>query len=57
VPVDPEKVDEFDPENVPDVGRLLEELDASGKMDVDEEGSEQRNGEHNYSVVVGEAQN
>lgn len=28
VPVDPEKIDEFDPELVPTVGQLLRELDA-----------------------------
>lgn len=41
VPVDPERVDEFDPEAVPDVGMLLKELDEAGNMDVDDE-----NGEH-----------
>jgi len=30
VPVDPSKVDEFDPERVPTVGQLLREIDAAG---------------------------
>lgn len=45
VPIDPAKVDEFDPEGVPDVGGLLRELDEAGKMDVDEESGEHHNGE------------
>jgi DNA primase small subunit len=28
VPVDPERIEEFDPEHVPTVGQLLQELDA-----------------------------
>jgi DNA primase small subunit len=31
VPVDPERIDEFDPERVPTVGQLLRELDSIGK--------------------------
>lgn len=37
VPVDPERIDEFDPEGVPTVGGLLRELDEAGQMDVDGE--------------------
>jgi len=33
VPVDPERIDEFDPEGVPTVGQLLKELDALGKAE------------------------
>src|SRR5882762_7325876 len=44
VPVDPAKVDEFDPEGVPDVGGLLKELDEAGKMEVDGEGAGENNG-------------
>lgn len=33
VPVDPERIDEFDPERVPTVGQLLHELDAVGKYE------------------------
>jgi DNA primase small subunit len=36
VPVDPERIDEFDPEKVPTVGQLLSELDNLGKADVEE---------------------
>jgi DNA primase small subunit len=46
VPVDPEKVAEFDPEGVPDVGGLLRELDEAGKMEVDDQNGEPHNGEH-----------
>jgi DNA primase small subunit len=38
VPVDPSKIDEFDPGSVPTVGELLAELDKAGGMEVDEEG-------------------
>jgi hypothetical protein len=38
VPVDPSKIDEFDPGSVPTVGELLAELDKAGDMEVDEEG-------------------
>jgi DNA primase small subunit len=50
VPVDPEKVDEFDPEGVPNVGGLLRELDEAGKMEVDEEGGEHHNGKLRVSA-------
>jgi DNA primase small subunit len=48
VPIDPERIDEFDPETVPTVGQLLRELDEAAKkrkeegdvMDADEEGKE-----------------
>ena len=46
MPVDPTRVDEFDPEAVPDVGRLLKELDEAEMMDVDGEGRDDRNGEY-----------
>jgi DNA primase small subunit len=35
VPVDPRKVDEFDPENVPTVAGLLKELDEATTMDAE----------------------
>ncbi|KAK7045734.1 p48 polypeptide of DNA primase [Paramarasmius palmivorus] len=35
VPVDPSRVDEFDPETVPTVGQLLRELDAAGSQNQD----------------------
>ena len=44
MPVDPEKVDEFDPEGVPNAGELLRELDEAGKMEVDGEGAEHHDG-------------
>jgi DNA primase small subunit len=55
VPVDPLKVDEFDPEGVPDVGMLLKELDEAGKMEVDESG-EHHNGERGLLRLLGEGQ-
>ena len=33
VPVDPERIEEFEPETVPTVGQLMRELDASGSVD------------------------
>jgi len=39
VPVDPEKIDEFDPELVPTVGQLLRELDATTPESTGEEHS------------------
>ena len=39
VPIDPEKIDEFDPELVPTVGQLLRELDAVGSEPAGEEHS------------------
>ena len=33
VPIDPAKIDDFDPEAVPTVGQLLREMDAIGKDD------------------------
>jgi DNA primase small subunit len=39
VPVDPEKIDEFDPELVPTVGQLLRELDAATSESAGEEHS------------------
>ena len=44
VPVDPERVDEFDPMAVPDVGTLLRELDEAGNMEVDQEDGEPKGG-------------
>src|SRR5882762_2152911 len=44
VPVDPERVEEFDPEGVPNVGGLLRELDEAGKMEVDGEAAEHHDG-------------
>jgi hypothetical protein len=40
------RVDEFDPEAVPDVGGLLRELDEAEKMEVDGEGRDDHNGEY-----------
>ncbi|KAI0251181.1 prim-pol domain-containing protein [Lactifluus subvellereus] len=40
VPVDPEKIDEFDPELVPTVGQLLRELDAATSESAGEEHSD-----------------
>jgi DNA primase small subunit len=37
VPVDPETIDEFDPELVPTVGQLLQELDAAASDSTGEE--------------------
>jgi DNA primase small subunit len=39
VPVDPEKIDEFDPHTVPTVGQLLQELDAGTSESTGEEHS------------------
>jgi DNA primase small subunit len=39
VPVDPETIDEFDPERVPTVGQLLRELDAATPETTGEEHS------------------
>jgi DNA primase small subunit len=39
VPVDPEQIDEFDPELVPTVGQLLRELDATTSESTGEEPS------------------
>ena len=39
VPVDPDKIDEFDPELVPTVGQLLRELDATTSESAGEEHS------------------
>ena len=44
VPVDPAKIEEFDPEAVPTVGQLLKELDTIGKG---EEGA----GEHHSGMM------
>lgn len=46
VPVDPDRVDEFDPEKVPDVETLLNELNSTAGMEVDGENGERRGGEH-----------
>lgn len=46
VPVDPSKIDEFDPETVPTVGQLLRELDTAAKT----EGEEHHSGE--YPVIL-----
>lgn len=40
VPVDPERIDEFDPDTVPTVGQLLQELDAAKA----ESGTEEHSG-------------
>jgi DNA primase catalytic subunit len=39
VPVDPAKVDDFDPEKVPTVGQLLRELDAAAAQRREENGN------------------
>ena len=44
VPIDPERVDEFDPEKAPDVETLLNELNSTTGMEIDGENSE-RHGE------------
>ena len=41
VPVDPERIDEFDPDTVPTIGQLLQELDAAKA----ESGMEDHSGE------------
>ncbi|PFH52041.1 hypothetical protein AMATHDRAFT_140971 [Amanita thiersii Skay4041] len=41
VPVDSEKIDDFDPEKVPSVGQLIAELDALGRSEVDVGGEPQ----------------
>ena len=46
VPVDPDRVDEFDPEKVPDVETLLNELNSATGMEVDGENGERRGGEY-----------
>lgn len=44
VPVDPSRVDEFDPENVPTIGQLLRELDDLSSNTAKTEESEALNG-------------
>lgn len=52
VPVDPDRVDEFDPEKVPDVETLLNELNNAAAMEVDGENGERRGGECGGSISV-----
>lgn len=55
VPVDPLRVDQFDPETVPTVGQLLRELDDSGEsMDATAENGHQphHSGEERIFVVL-----
>lgn len=51
VPVDPDRVDEFDPEKVPDVETLLNELNSAAEMEVDGENAERRGGEYYGSMT------
>jgi DNA primase small subunit len=44
VPVDPERIDEFDPESVPTVHQLLSELDDLGKTDGEANNAEHHSG-------------
>ena len=63
VPVDPRRVDEFDPENVPTVGQLLRELNdlksadnsapAGDGMDVDRQEGDHHSGKIFLSVHIG----
>jgi DNA primase small subunit len=46
VPVDPQRIDEFDPERVPTVGQLLHELDA-----VKTDASLVTDGEHHAGMI------
>ena len=46
VPVDPDKVDEFDPEKVPDVETLLNELNSTTRMEIDGGNGERSGGEY-----------
>lgn len=45
VPIDPAKIDDFDPEAVPTIGQLLRELDAVGK-------DEETMGEHHSGASL-----
>jgi DNA primase small subunit len=47
VPVDPERVDEFDPARVPTVGQLLRELDAAAS----ESDTEEHSGMSSWSIL------
>lgn len=51
VPVDPEHIDEFDPERVPTVGQLLKELDESIAQD-SAEGEDRHSGLSRCSMSV-----
>ena len=44
VPVDPERIDDFDPELVPTVGQLLRELDATTSESTTGTGGEEHSG-------------
>lgn len=55
VPVDPERVDDFDPTTVPDVCTLLRELDEAGKMEVDQEDGETRGGKMMLPIMLVES--
>ena len=55
VPVDPEHIDEFDPESVPTVGQLLRELDDLVKADGEGDAAEHHSGLSFSFVVHGES--
>ena len=52
VPVDPERIDEFDPGSVPTVGQLLRELDDIVKVDREGDVTEHHSGISLSSFVV-----
>jgi DNA primase small subunit len=53
VPVDPERIDEFDPERVPTVGQLLRELDSvmAGSSSPNGEGGEPHSGKTVFPCI------
>lgn len=51
VPVDPDRVDEFDPEKVPDVETLLNELNSTARMEIDGGNGERSGGEYVDFIV------
>lgn len=52
VPVDPTTIDEFEPENVPTVGRLLQELNNAPDAANTEEGGESSSGVANSLILA-----